>query len=126
MAKQKPDKEKDKEPEPKAKPSKEVDRVQNPHDSFFRRLFSEKEYARQFIGGFVPKELLALMIVEQIAYQPGVTTSDSLENFFTDLIFEIPLYPKESDENNEPEAAAITCLIEGFTIRFITTKIYFQ
>ncbi|MEM7538489.1 MAG: hypothetical protein AAF639_40350, partial [Chloroflexota bacterium] len=64
MAKQESDtgNEKDKDQEPKAKPSKEIDRVQNPHDSFFRRLFSEKEYARQLIDGFVSKELLALMI----------------------------------------------------------------
>ncbi|MEM7536930.1 MAG: Rpn family recombination-promoting nuclease/putative transposase [Chloroflexota bacterium] len=112
MTKQEPDKEKDEQQEPKAKPSKEVDRVQNPHDAFFRRLFSEKEYARQFVDGFVPKELLALMIVEKIAYQPGVTTSDSLENFFTDLIFLIPLHPKEHDEDTAPESAAVYLLFD--------------
>ena len=37
-------------------------------------VFSEKEYARQLVDGFVSKDLLALMIVEQISYQPGVTT----------------------------------------------------
>ena len=112
MAKQESDREKDQEQEPKAKPSKKVDRVHNPHDAFFRCLFSEKEYARQLVDGFVSKELIALMIVEQIAYQPGVTTSDSLENFFTDVIVQMPVRPKQNAENSEPESATIYLLFD--------------
>ena len=100
----------DKEQTPKAKPSKETTRVQNPHDSFFRRLFSKKEHARQLIDGFLAKELLALMRIEEITYQPGVSTSENLENFFTDLIFQVPLRPAKDDV--KPEPAAIYLLFD--------------
>ena len=98
--------------EPKAKPSKETTRVHNPHDAYFRRLFAKKEYAQQLIDGFVSKELLALMIVEEIAYQLVVSTSESLENFFTDLIFQVPLHPKQGDANTGSESATIYLLFD--------------
>ncbi|MEM7534703.1 MAG: Rpn family recombination-promoting nuclease/putative transposase [Chloroflexota bacterium] len=96
----------------KAKPTKKSNRVQNPHDRFFRRLFSFIEHAREFIKGFLPSDIVALMQLGTLAYVNETYIDESLANHMTDLLFQVRLHPKQSEADEKPESAEIYLLFD--------------
>ncbi|MEM7534954.1 MAG: Rpn family recombination-promoting nuclease/putative transposase [Chloroflexota bacterium] len=75
-----------------AKRPKETRRVQNPHDSFFRFVFSFIEYTRQFIKGFLPSDVVELIRLETLTHLKETYTDENLAQHMTDMLFEVSLH----------------------------------
>ncbi|MEM7530866.1 MAG: Rpn family recombination-promoting nuclease/putative transposase [Chloroflexota bacterium] len=96
---------------PKRPPVKEANRIQNPHDSFFRSLFSVIEYVRQFIEGFLPSEVVDLFVLDSLTYLKETYTDEKLAQHMTDMLFQISLQGQLDDEG-KPQTAEIYLLFD--------------
>ncbi len=54
-------------------------KVQNPHDKFFKELFSVIENALDFINGAFPAEIKESIIPESLKLDPGSYTDEKLD-----------------------------------------------
>ncbi|MEM7532275.1 MAG: Rpn family recombination-promoting nuclease/putative transposase [Chloroflexota bacterium] len=110
------DKEKQEEQHPQKKDigTKETNRVQNPHDQYFRRVFSRLDHVREFLEGFLPKEIADLIVLSQIAYINANYTDEDLLQHNYDLIFLVPLREVFGTEGDKkaPESVEVYFLFE--------------
>ena len=94
--------------------SKKPPKVRNPHDSFFRHVFSNLDYVRELLQGFVSKQYISLMNLNEFVDIDSVYTDTMLTNHESDLLFRVQLnevYKQEGDEN-APKSVDIYLLFE--------------
>lgn len=58
-------------------------KVQNPHDKFFKELFSIRENAPDFINGAFPVEIRDRIILESLKLDTRNYTSEKLDEYFS-------------------------------------------
>ncbi|MEM7531877.1 MAG: Rpn family recombination-promoting nuclease/putative transposase [Chloroflexota bacterium] len=95
-----------------AKRAKETSRVHNPHDKFFRFVFSFVEYTRQFVQGFLPSDVVALMRLETLTPLKETYTDETLVQHMTDMLFQVSLHPQGTDDNDIPKTAEVYLLFD--------------
>jgi len=61
--------------------------LQNPHDKFFKEIFSEKEEATEFIRQILPKELINQLDIDSLTLDNTSYVDDTLEECFSDLVY---------------------------------------
>ena len=62
-------------------------KVQNPHDRFFKELFSIRDNALDFINGAFPFEISNRIIPESLTLDPNSYTNEKLNEYFSDIIY---------------------------------------
>ncbi|NCC36219.1 MAG: Rpn family recombination-promoting nuclease/putative transposase [Chloroflexia bacterium] len=76
--------------------------INNPHDKFFKATFSQPGAVAQFLHQFLPAEVTALFDLGQIQPVKDSFVDASLQEHFSDLIFEVALRDHEQ---------ALVCLL---------------
>ncbi|MEM7534716.1 MAG: Rpn family recombination-promoting nuclease/putative transposase [Chloroflexota bacterium] len=112
MARKKSQQQKKKEKAPTKPPTKESSRVQNPHDSFFRRVFSVLEHARQLIKGFLPSEMVAQMQLSTLIQLKETYMDEKLQQHMTDMLFRVSLHIEPDEPEQQPKSAEIYLLFD--------------
>ena len=62
-------------------------KIQNPHDRFFKELFSVRENALDFINGAFPLEIWDSIIPESLTLDSGSYTNEKLDEYFSDIVY---------------------------------------
>ena len=91
--------------------------LQNPHDKFFKELFSEKEEVTEFITKTFPKELIQNLDLNTLELENGSFVDEELQEHFSDLVYNCVYQGKIS--------LKITLLFEHKSSQ-PTTPIHFQ
>ncbi len=62
-----------------------------PHDEFFKAAFGRKDVALEYLEQLLPAAILAELDLSKLSKVNGSYTSPSLQEFFSDLVYECPL-----------------------------------
>ena len=63
--------------------------IHNPHDKFVKDVFADKERAIAFFEQFLPEEILAIIDLRTLEYQPNSYITSELSEIFSDMLFKI-------------------------------------
>ena len=59
----------------------------NPHDAFFKELFSRREVARDFIAHHLPPEVVELLDLETLEQHAGTFVDEALQESYSDILY---------------------------------------
>ena len=65
--------------------------ITNPHDRFFREVFSHLEWSRDFIRTQLPLAIVETLALETLDLRPGSFLDEELQQYFSDLLFRVSL-----------------------------------
>lgn len=68
------------------------DYLTNPHDKFFKDLFSRQEAARDFLQHFLPAEVSKLLDLDTLVIQKDSFIDPDLHEQFSDLLYQVQLH----------------------------------
>ncbi len=101
-------------------------KISNPHDKFFKAVFSNEQHAKDFLSLYLPDELLKTLDFSTLRIIKDSFVEKELKEYFSDLLYQVKL-------KNEP--VYIYCLFEhksypdrftGFQLLRYMTKIWEQ
>ena len=69
--------------------------LNSPHDHFFKKVFSQKEIAQDFIENYLPKELTKIINTKELEIVKDSFIDKELQNSFSDMIYKVEI-------NNNP------------------------
>ncbi|MEM6803958.1 MAG: Rpn family recombination-promoting nuclease/putative transposase [Bacteroidota bacterium] len=61
--------------------------LQNPHDHFFKILFSDPEKVKSFLQGALPKPIIANLNFDTLEIDPSSYIDQQLQEFFADIVY---------------------------------------
>ncbi|WP_035277597.1 Rpn family recombination-promoting nuclease/putative transposase [Desulforegula conservatrix] len=64
-------------------------RVQNPHDKFFKETWTNPEVARNFMGHYLPSEIVSAMNLDSLEICKDSFVTEELGEFFSDILYKI-------------------------------------
>ncbi len=59
----------------------------NPHDKFFKSIFSQKEYAREFLEKTTPQEMIEHLNLDTLQLDPTDYVDENLQEYFADVVY---------------------------------------
>ncbi|WP_286945573.1 Rpn family recombination-promoting nuclease/putative transposase [Acetobacterium sp. UBA5834] len=62
-------------------------KIQNPHDKFFKEIFSNPLVARDFIENYLPEPILKIVDLNELEIQNGSHVDAELSELFSDMLF---------------------------------------
>jgi predicted transposase/invertase (TIGR01784 family) len=65
--------------------------IHNPHDRFFKEVFSRPEAAAEFFAVFLPMEIVALLDLSKIEQVKDSFIDPALQEHLSDLIYRVPM-----------------------------------
>lgn len=65
--------------------------ISNPHDRFFREVFSRLEWSRAFIRTQLPAAIVEALDLDSLELRPGSFLDEELQQYFSDLLFRVSL-----------------------------------
>ncbi len=68
-----------------------VHKITNPHDKFFKEVFSEKKTAADFLANYLPADILQILDLETMEIRKDSFVDEELREFFSDLLYEVKL-----------------------------------
>ena len=68
-----------------------VHKVTNPHDKFFKEVFSQKKTAVNFLAHHLPSDVLEALNLETIEIRKDSFIDEELRESFSDLLYEVKL-----------------------------------
>ncbi len=77
--------------------------ISNPHDRFFKAVFSKEEHARDFLQLYLPQEISALIDFTTLSIVKDSFIEKELREYFSDLLYQVDL---------KGQTAFIYCLFE--------------
>ena len=78
-------------------------KVQNPHDRFFKELFSVRENALDFINGAFPAVIRDRIIPESLKLDTSSYTDEKLDEYFSDIVCLLHTEIGQSCKVNSPK-----------------------
>ncbi|VAW47768.1 hypothetical protein MNBD_GAMMA03-1551 [hydrothermal vent metagenome] len=72
-----------------------MNKINNPHDKFFRELMGDKEKAKDFLVNFLPKKILQLINLEKIKIVKDSFVDEELKEYFSDILYRVDLDGKK-------------------------------
>ncbi len=66
-------------------------KIKNPHDKYFRAVFSHQSIAKGFLKAFVPKETIDQLDIDSLDQVTGSFIDEQLQEHFTDILFQCRL-----------------------------------
>lgn len=64
--------------------------VNNPHDHFFRYIFTNPKEARAFLAHFLPPKMIQLLDLNQLVLESGSYIDEKLREHLTDILYTVP------------------------------------
>ncbi|HLC16277.1 MAG TPA: Rpn family recombination-promoting nuclease/putative transposase [Thermodesulfovibrionia bacterium] len=61
-------------------------KLENPHDKFFKEVFSRHEAARDFLVHYLPKEIAELIDLEFLEISKDSFVDEELQEHFCDIL----------------------------------------
>jgi predicted transposase/invertase (TIGR01784 family) len=68
-----------------------VHKVTNPHDKFFKEVFSQKKMAVDFLANYLPSDILQVLNLETMAIRKDSFIDEEFRESFSDLLYEVKL-----------------------------------
>lgn len=68
----------------------------NPHDSFFKEIFSRPEHARDFLQHYLPPDIVAVLDLASLTINKDTFIDPELQPHFSDLLYEVKLVDQAS------------------------------
>jgi len=65
--------------------------LNSPHDHFFKKVFSQKEIAQDFIENYLPKELTKIINTKELEIVKDSFIDKELQNSFSDMIYKVDI-----------------------------------
>lgn len=65
--------------------------IANPHDRFFREVFSRLEWSRDFLRTQLPPAIVETLALETLDLRPGSFLDQELQQYYSDLLFRVTL-----------------------------------
>ena len=65
--------------------------ISNPHDRFFREIFSRKEEARNFLLNFLPDDLIKILDMDSLEARKDSFVDGELKEHLSDLLYKAAL-----------------------------------
>lgn len=65
--------------------------ISNPHDRFFREVFSRLAWSRDFLRTQLPQAIVETLAIETLELRPGSFLDEALQQYFSDLLFRVSL-----------------------------------
>ena len=65
--------------------------ISNPHDTFFKELFSRPEAARDFVAHHLPPEIASLIELDSLAQEQGSFVDEDLQAHYADVLYQARL-----------------------------------
>jgi len=65
--------------------------IVNPHDKFFKGMFSRKDEARDFFANYLPEEIFKLLDLERIEIVKDSFIETELKEYFSDILYKVYL-----------------------------------
>jgi predicted transposase/invertase (TIGR01784 family) len=75
----------------KRKTKNKTDAVANPHDRFFKEMFSSREIARSFLVNYLPPEICPLIDTHSVELSKDSYIDSRLRSQFSDLLYRVAL-----------------------------------
>ena len=66
---------------------KTENKIHNPHDKFFRELFSRKEEAKNFLQGVLPLDLIRKLDLNSLEIEKTSYLDEYLQTYFSDMVY---------------------------------------
>lgn len=63
--------------------------LQNPHDKFFKELFTRIDLARDFFANYLPEAVVSAVALETLSLQSGSFIDENLQEQFADLLYQV-------------------------------------
>ena len=73
-----------------------MDKLNQPHDRYFRSTFGEVSFVKDFLNNYLPEELLAITDMSTLEPQPTTFIDEKLKEQFADLLFRVNIMDKEA------------------------------
>ncbi len=65
--------------------------ITNPHDKFFKEVWTQPGAARSFLQEYLPAEVTALLDFDRMRLVKDAFVDEMLHEHFTDLLYEVAL-----------------------------------
>ena len=62
----------------------------NTHDTFVRGIFSQLNYAIEFMSKFLPQSIMEIIDIQKLRLTDSSFVDEKLNEFYSDILFEIP------------------------------------
>ena len=66
-----------------------METVHNPHDKFFKEVFTRKETAKDFLRHYLPPDVVALLDLSSLEYSKDSFIDEDLTELFSDLLLKV-------------------------------------
>ena len=66
-------------------------KIDNPHDSFFKTVWSKKENARDFLERYLPAELRPVVDLDSLEIQKDAFVDEELKEYYSDMLYKTKL-----------------------------------
>jgi predicted transposase/invertase (TIGR01784 family) len=66
-----------------------MDKITNPHDKFFKEVFTHQETAEDFLANYLPTEVVGLLDLDSLECSKDTYIDKNLEAYFSDLLFKL-------------------------------------
>ncbi len=71
--------------------------LSNPHDRFFKAIFSRRDVARDFLSHYLPTEVISSFNLTSLETIKDTFVDHDLQTHFSDLLYKVSLHNKDSD-----------------------------
>ena len=61
--------------------------LHQPHDHFFKVIFSDPEKVQSFLRGALPQRIISNIQFETLREDPGSYIDEELKDFYTDVVY---------------------------------------
>lgn len=65
------------------------DKINNPHDKLFRKMWSNIDVARDYLNHYLPKALLRLIDVDSLEISKDSFVEKELEDYYSDILYKV-------------------------------------
>lgn len=66
-----------------------MEKINNPHDLYFKETLSKQENARSFLQSYLPANVLELIDLSQIEIEKDSFVTAELQQYFSDLLYRV-------------------------------------
>ena len=73
-----------------------LEKIDNPHDKIFKKMFGDIEVATDFLKNYLPNEILEITDLESITYEKETHVSKKLQEYFLDILFKTKINGEEA------------------------------
>ncbi|MBU0470467.1 MAG: Rpn family recombination-promoting nuclease/putative transposase, partial [Nanoarchaeota archaeon] len=68
-----------------------MDQITNPHDKFFKEVFTRRDTAREFLLNYLPDDVVRLLDLDSLKYTKDSFIDKHLAEYFSDLLLKVSL-----------------------------------